>query len=518
MPISMPNIPPNTLLPLFYAEVTRASEPISPNLKLCLIGHMNKGSGFDEGDGVDNYPFLLSGNQATHYFGRGSMLERMYNFARSNAPFAEIWGVAVPEAEGAFRQVMRLTVTRGGSDTFYGTAGFWIGGQWVPYPIQKTSTPTSICGSIRQAINDRPLHYKTISYSGNTVDVACRWMGGTADMINFSYGGCTGRADLASRASWLARNSLTWTRTTIGSGESTAATALAILQDRPFDVFALPYAASVGTYMTEMRDFMDHDSGRWAPNRQKYGHMFGAIVNQSFMTMWERLVPHYDPHMSILAIKNTVLPPWCWSSALAAKAVVHWSAPPELSRPLQTIQLRNCCAGSDDDESFTRVEKQTLLEAGGSTVTIRDDYQAVVDRIRTTQKRNDADTDPDYSWADAVTMFQAMYFVKQMRQRITGAYPRCALSTIPTGINGFTSPAEIRSVIIHEYKRMQAKGLVENFDLFSRYLIVERNMDDRNRVDVLMRPDFINQLRVVAALVETHLELDASDPTLLAAA
>ena len=56
---------------------------------------------------------------------------------------------------------------------------------------------------------------------------------------------------------------------------------------------------------------------------------------------------------------------------------------------------------------------------------------------------------------------------------------------------------------------------MENVDLFARYLIVERNPSDRNRVDVLMRPDFVNQLRVVAALVETHLELDATDPTLI---
>lgn len=39
---------------------------------------------------------------------------------------------------------------------------------------------------------------------------------------------------------------------------------------------------------------------------------------------------------------------------------------------------------------------------------------------------------------------------------------------------------------------------MENFDQYKADLIVERNKDDRNRVDVLSPPDLVNQFRIFA--------------------
>ena len=52
-------------------------------------------------------------------------------------------------------------------------------------------------------------------------------------------------------------------------------------------------------------------------------------------------------------------------------------------------------------------------------------------------------------------------------------------------------------------------GLVENMDLFKANLIVERNANDPNRVDILFPPDLINQLRIMAMLVEFRLQYPA---------
>ena len=43
------------------------------------------------------------------------------------------------------------------------------------------------------------------------------------------------------------------------------------------------------------------------------------------------------------------------------------------------------------------------------------------------------------------------------------------------------------------------QGLVENIDAFKSGIIVERNANDENRVDILMTPDLVNQLMVIAA-------------------
>ena len=122
--------------------------------------------------------------------------------------------------------------------------------------------------------------------------------------------------------------------------------------------------------------------------------------------------------------------------------VSHWAAPPELSRPLQTLTMQGMYVGDDDDESFSKIERQQLLEIGVSTFHVDPDYTCRVDRVRTLRKNNDWG-DPDPSWADAITMFQSMYFVRQIRQAITGAYPRAALTNYPRASTAL--PARRRS-------------------------------------------------------------------------
>ena len=52
------------------------------------------------------------------------------------------------------------------------------------------------------------------------------------------------------------------------------------------------------------------------------------------------------------------------------------------------------------------------------------------------------------------------------------------------------------------------KAIVENTALFAKYLIVERNKDDPNRVDVLLPPDLVNQLRIFAVLAQFRLQFN----------
>jgi len=51
-------------------------------------------------------------------------------------------------------------------------------------------------------------------------------------------------------------------------------------------------------------------------------------------------------------------------------------------------------------------------------------------------------------------------------------------------------------------------GLVEDLRNFKRYLIVERDPNDPNRVNVLYPPDLINQLRIFAVLAQFRLQFD----------
>ncbi len=64
----------------------------------------------------------------------------------------------------------------------------------------------------------------------------------------------------------------------------------------------------------------------------------------------------------------------------------------------------------------------------------------------------------------------------------------------------------IRGELVAEYARLETSGICENRDLFKKYLIVERNADNPNRLDVLFPPDYVNQLRVFALLNQFRLQ------------
>jgi phage tail sheath gpL-like len=512
MALSFEAIPADVKLPLFYAEVTPGAEPAAPNLRMCLIGYANR-NGYGPGTGVLDLPYLITRTDATTLFGRGSMLEMMYNRARDQAPWAEIWAIAVSEAEDAIQSVGTINVTHAATNHRNGIAAIYIAGNRVQVRVRPTDTAAEIAANLSSSINQAGTYVKA-TVSGSEITLTCRWAGGTGNEIKVTYVGPHGRRSANTPEAALTRYLTSIVQMSGGDGDLEPQNTYATLDTYSFQVFVLPGPGGASR-MTATQNFMDGIAGRWSPFKQQYGHFFSANIGdvaalQTFGETYE------DPHHSVLGIWKSINPPWEWASAVAAVATTHWAAPPELSRPLQTLELRGLYIGSDDDQSFNPEERNLLLNSGISTIHVNDDTTCHIDRIRTLRKHNAYD-DPDQAWADAVLMFQAMYFVRSMRTTITTAFPRCALTDRPTGINGFTSPPEIRIVLIQHYKNLEALGLVENSNLFAQFLIVERDLIDRNRVNVLMRPDFVNQLRVVAAIVETHLELDPTDPLLAAA-
>ena len=67
------------------------------------------------------------------------------------------------------------------------------------------------------------------------------------------------------------------------------------------------------------------------------------------------------------------------------------------------------------------------------------------------------------------------------------------------------TPKIIKAELITAYSEMEYEGLVENAEEFKKNLIVERNLNDRNRIDVLFTPDYVNQLNVFALVNQFRL-------------
>ena len=158
-----------------------------------------------------------------------------------------------------------------------------------------------------------------------------------------------------------------------------------MLQDRPFDVFVYGYIGH--HFLMACEDFMDHAAGRWAPNRQMYGHAFTGIVNASWQNTYDYLAVEADPHMSIITVKNSCIPPMAVGVG-TGRAGGHPLV--GTARACRVRCRRWNCATSAPAPTTTRasrgVEKQTLLNQGGTTITVDDNHTCRIDRVRTLRK------------------------------------------------------------------------------------------------------------------------------------
>ena len=63
-------------------------------------------------------------------------------------------------------------------------------------------------------------------------------------------------------------------------------------------------------------------------------------------------------------------------------------------------------------------------------------------------------------------------------------------------------PKDVRSETIALFTLLRDRGLIENMDDFVENLVVERDLADRCRINVLLPADLINQFRILAGQIQ----------------
>ena len=145
-------------------------------------------------------------------------------------------------------------------------------------------------------------------------------------------------------------------------------------------------------------------------------------------------------------------------------------------------------------------ERNILLYDGMATFMVASDDTVQIEREVTMYQKNSwGMADPSY--LDVQTPATLGYWRYAVRSRILQKYSRHKLADDGTRYGpgqAIVTPSVIRAELIALLGEMEEKGLLENLEAFKSGLIVERNKDDRNRLDVLAPPDLVNQFRVFA--------------------
>jgi phage tail sheath gpL-like len=479
MAIQFNQIPGNIRVPFVRFEVNAGTQPYSSIQRLVLIGQMTSA-----GVATADMPLFVTENE-DQLFGTGSMLASMYKTARKNAPFQEIWAIPLADATGgATAAVGSIKIT---APTTSVSLVYYIGGYRVSVPVNALMTAANCATALVAAIN---------AVNGIIVTAAVDGTDTTMVKITAKNKGTLGNTIRIETRLYaddgIAADDLSViVQPTGGSGDPTITNAIANMGDDQWDWIVMPYCT--GAYLTELETWLD---ARWGPMSQMYGHNITAFSGsagevQAFTSA------RNSWHSSIMPVKNGPQPTYLWAAAIGAQTAQHLQTPPELSRPLQTIELIGILPPKSVADQWSTVQRQSFYFAGASGYRVQDGV-VQIDRLLTTYQRN-AWGSPDQSWLDVNTIAQLMYGLRAIMAYMTQTWPRAALvDKNPNNIQGFATADDIKNSFIHIYKDLEAIGVFENSDLFAQLLIVERNATDPNRVDTYLPLDHVNQLRVLA--------------------
>ena len=281
-----------------------------------------------------------------------------------------------------------------------------------------------------------------------------------------------------------------------GAGVPDLTDALAAFGDKPFDLIILQDTDS--TTLDAVKTLLQNQSGRWSYQQQIYGHAFAA-VQLPFSDLVDLGDTRNDEHATILGTFDSPTPSWLIAADYAA--AVAQSTRADAALPLQDMPLRMLAPPPASRFSFG--DRETLLHHGISTVKIADDDTVFTHRLVTSYLEN-PQGQPDDSYLDTETMFQAMYVFRFMIASLASKFARKKLVSDGTRISGatpnLTSAAVMLRQNVTDYRRLEALGLVQNGDRYARSATAENA--GGGIVKILAPIDFSNQLRITAILAQ----------------
>ena len=496
MAISFSEVPAAARLPLVYVEIdsTHAAPDAPDAYRTLLIGgalpdgtatRLDPTDGAPAGDVVPIYDAA----DAQRRFGRGSMLALMAAAYRRQHPLGQIWGVGIDDSAGA-EQVQTVTVT--GPATVAGTIALYVAGQRVPVAVGAGDTATAIAAEIHAQIGRQPDLPVTSSAAAGVVTLTARHAGpaGVADV----------RHSLHPDEALPGGVTVVIAQTTVGATDPSLTRVWDLLGDERYDLVVTPY-----TGVAQIQSLEAELAARWGATQQLGGlgvaAYRGATAGGTAGEATTYGGARNSPYVTIMDASQSLSPDYEWAAAVAGQ--VARSAEIDPARPLQTLPLAGV-VGAPAARRRTWTERNGMLHDGISTHVVDAAGQVRIERLITTYQTA-AGGIPDTAYLDVCTPLTLAYIRRDFRGYISRKYPRHKLADDGTRIGpgqAVITPSIGRAEAIARYRTWEARGLVEGADAFARSVICERNAQDRNRLDWLLRPDLVNQFRVAGVQIQ----------------
>jgi phage tail sheath gpL-like len=420
--------------------------------------------------------------------GAGSIGAMMAAASLAANQFTETW--IMPISDNGAGVAATGSVAFSGTVTAAGTLELYIAGINVEVAITSGMATTAIATAVAAAITANANLPVSGVASTSTVNLTAKNKGEVGNYIDIrlNYYGETPVPGLTATITAMAS----------GAGNPDITSALAAIGEEWFQIIASPYVDS--SNLTKLETEL---ATRFSPLVEIEGHAFvGATGSQS--TLGTLGDSRNSPHLTIIQASYEPTPPWCKAAETAAITAYYAAIDP--ARPLQTLPYSYCLPPAKSAR-FDQNERNLLLNDGIATTYVDAGGVMRTERLVTTYKTNALGA-PDVSYLDTETLLTLLLIRHDWKDYIRNKYPRHKLGDDGTRYGAgqaVVTPNVIKAEAFSKFREWELAGLVENFDQFKADLIVERNASDRNRMDVLLPPDIINQLRVVASVIAFRL-------------
>jgi len=482
MVVNFQDVPTTARVPFVFVEIDPSLAGIGPAIqeyRALVVGQRLTAGLIPENTLLQ----ATSADQVGEAFGRGSIVHNMAQAFFAANRVTEAWFIGVDDGVGSVAATYTVTVT--GTATENGSIFLYIAGRRMVVPVISGDVQNAIATNISAAIaasafaSELPV---TAAAVANVVTLTARNKGTQGNAIDVRLNHNLGEETPSGFTVVIVS-------AVVGATDPSFANAIAAMGDLQFHTIAvgLTDTTTIGLWNSELAD-------RFGPIEQKDGHAFFANddTHSNLVSFGASL---NGRHTTVLGFKNYLSSPWEVAASVTGLAAKFAQADP--ARPFQTLELVGIL-GNDPGDRFTFTERDLLLKNGIATV-ITDELGVVrVERLITSNRVNEQGV-VSTAFLDFNTLATLSFLRFDFRRQFLNTFPRFKLASDGTKFGAgqaVVTPSVVRAWALGVFRQWEERALVEGFEQFEQDLIVERSVTDRNRIDILLPPDLVNQLLI----------------------
>lgn len=489
------NIPDNIVAPLLAFDIESGGQ-FSSELNEILIGFGNADGALAEGE----ISICSTVNEARRLAGRGSMLESMFIRARKNAPAQVIYLGRVADTGTA--EIRTLTV--GEIPAAGGQAVVQIAGESVSIDIAAGTSANDTAAALAAAINAsfNPLTKKSLPFTAtveeNIITLTARHKGAYAGRLDIFIPVLEG-------GNVFTGANLTVATLTAGSGNPDLSAILAAMGDDPFEAIISPFNDAAGVALLDT--FV---TARWGYDQQLYGHAFYPFSGTDSQ-IHEKGLARDSWHLTLvpfIAGGGDGTPDYEAVSAVVSRTLPMLGSGSDgrVSANQSGLVVSGVLAPRDRNYWPDYATRNAWLQNGASAWKVDRSGDVLIDKIITQQQTTNGV--PDTALRDIQAVYQLTYALQFIRSQLAYEHSNKAIADDnPANLPTLVTVLDIKATLVHACIDLSRRGVLEFDNDISGQITVTRNLDNPNRVDIVLPMDRVNPLDIFAGLARVYAQL-----------